>query len=74
VKIFSQITGLMLLLLHRVFERSKHSSGRNGKQRNLSGTAPLNRLQVNLQIVGKCLQDVDEVIKGDLKLAHRNVI
>jgi hypothetical protein len=23
----------------------------------------LNRLQVNLQVVGKCLQDVDEVIE-----------
>jgi hypothetical protein len=46
-----------------VYERSKQSAGRNGKQRNLNGTAPLNRLQVNLQVVGKCLQDVDEVIE-----------
>jgi hypothetical protein len=64
----------MLLLLHRVYERNKQSSGRNEKQRNSNGTAPLNKLQVNLQVVGKCLQDVDEVINGGLKLAHRNVI
>jgi hypothetical protein len=59
----SVTTGLMLLLLHKVYERSKQSAGRNGKQRNLNGTAPLNRLQVNLQVVGKFLQDVDEVIE-----------
>jgi hypothetical protein len=59
----AQIIGLMLLLLYRVYERSKQSSGRNGKQRNSSGTAPLKRMQVNLQVVGKCLQDVDEVIE-----------
>jgi hypothetical protein len=64
----------MLLLLHRVYERSKQSSGRNGKQRNSNGIAPLSKLQVNLQVEGKCLRDVDEVINGGLKLAHRNVI
>jgi hypothetical protein len=46
-----------------VFERSKRSSEVNRKQRNSNGTAPLNRLQVNLQVVGKCLQDVDEAIE-----------
>jgi hypothetical protein len=74
VKIFSQITGLMVLLLYRVYESSKQSSGRNGKQRNSTGTAPLNKLQVNLQVAGKCLRDVDEVINGGLKLANRIVI
>jgi hypothetical protein len=64
----------MLLLFHRVYERRKQSSGRNGKQRNSNGIAPLNKLQMNLQIEGECLQDVDEVINGGLKLAHRNVI
>jgi hypothetical protein len=64
----------MLLLLHGLYERSKHSSGRNGRQRNSNGTAPLNKLQVNLQVEGECLQDVDEVINGGLKLAHKNVI
>jgi hypothetical protein len=64
----------MLLLLHRVYERSKQSLGRNGKQRNSNGTAPLNKVQVNLQVKGGCLQDVDEVINGGLKLAHKNVI
>jgi hypothetical protein len=56
-----------LLLLHRVYERSKQSSGRNGKQRNSNGTAPLKKLQVNLQVEGDFLQDVDEVINGGLK-------
>jgi hypothetical protein len=64
----------MWLLLHRVYERSKQSSRRNEKQRNSNGTAPLNKLQVNLQVTGKCLQDVDEVINGGLRLAHRNMI
>jgi hypothetical protein len=63
-----------LLLLHRVYERSKQSSGRNGKQRNSNGTAPLKKLQVNLQVEGEFLQDVNKVINGGLKLAHRNVI
>jgi hypothetical protein len=66
--------GLMLLLLHRVYERSKQSSGRNRKQRKSNGTASLNKLQVTLQIEGKCLRDVDEVINGGLKSAHRKVI
>jgi hypothetical protein len=74
VKIFSQITGLMLLLLHRVYERSKQSSGKYGKQWNSNGTAPLKKMQVNLQVEGELLQDVDEVINGGLKLAHKNVI
>jgi hypothetical protein len=65
---------MLLLLLHRVYERSKQSSGRNGKQRNLNGTASLKKLQVNLQVEGELLQDVDEVINGGLNLAHRNVI
>jgi hypothetical protein len=64
----------MLLLLHRVYERGKQSSGRNGKQRNSNGTAPLKKLQVNLQVEREFLQDVDEVINGGLKLAHRNMI
>jgi hypothetical protein len=64
----------MLLLLHRVYERSKQSPGRNEKQRNSNGTAPLKKLQVNLQVEGELLQDVDEVINGGLKLAHKNVI
>jgi hypothetical protein len=75
VKIFSQITELMLLIFHRVYERSKQSeSGRNEKQQNSNGTVPLKKLQVNLQVEGECLQDVDEVINGGLKLAHKNVI
>jgi hypothetical protein len=64
----------MLLLLHRVYERSKQNLGRIKKHRNSNGTAPLNKLQVNLQVEGKCLRDVDEIINGGLKLAHRNVI
>jgi hypothetical protein len=57
----------MLLLLHKVYERSEQSSGRNRKQRNSNGTAPLNKLQMNLQVEGECLQDVDEVIDGGPK-------
>jgi hypothetical protein len=54
----------MSLLLHRVYERSKRSAEKNGKQRNLNIIATLNRMQVNLQFVGeKCLQDLDKVIE-----------
>jgi hypothetical protein len=58
-----------------VYKRSKQSSVRNGKRRNSNGTAPLNKLQVNLQVnlKGECLRDVDEAINGGLKLAHKNV-
>jgi hypothetical protein len=62
VKIFSQITRLMLPLLHRVYKRSKQSSRRNGKQRNFNETALLKKMQVNLQFAEKCLQDVNKVI------------
>jgi hypothetical protein len=64
VRIFLMNTGLMLLTsLNRVYERDlKRSAGKNAKQRNSSRTAPVKRLQVNLQVVGRCLRDVDEAI------------